>query len=328
MNGAPSPELSAILVTDSLETIRKTLAYFRAQEGSERLEIVIVAPRAAGVTADAPELEGFAQTRIVEVDDVSRPPLVRAEGVRAATAPLVLFAETHAYPRPGYVKALVRAHQAGPWAAVGPAMGNANPDSLLSWANLYLDYAPWVESKRRGVAEDVPGHNAVYKREALLAFGDDLPQQLRADHLMHGELRTRGHELYLEPDAKIDHTNVSHPWWTVVERFQSARNFAGLRARGWGWARRLAYVGGSPLIPVVRLTRVLRDVRRAGHTDLLPRLLPVLLYCLVISAAGEVLGYAFGTGRNPILYDIEVHRRRYTKASDQRFDADEQTWPG
>jgi hypothetical protein len=327
VTGASSPELSVIFVTDSLPTIEKTLTYVRAQAGRERLEIVVVAPRDA-VKADAPELDGFEHVRIVEVDNVSWLPLVRAEGIRAASAPLVFVAETHAYPLPGCVEALIRAHNAGSWAAVGVSMGNANPESLLSWANLFLDYGPWVESDNRGVAGDVPGHNAAYKRAALLEFGDELAQQLRADSLMHGELRARGHELYLEPDARVEHLNVSRPWWTIVERFHSSRNFAGLRARGWSWRRRLLYVGGAPLIPVVRFTRILGDIRRCGRTALLPGLIPAMLFVLTISAFGELVGYAFGPGRSQLLYDIEVHRRRYTRGSDQRRDADERTWPG
>ena len=197
----------------------------------------------------------------------------------------------------------------------------------MSWANLFLDYGPWVGATREGVAEDVPGHNAAYKREALLAFGDRLPFELRADHLMHAKLRAQGKKMYLEPQAKVDHTNVSHPWWTVVERFQSARNFAGLRRNGWGLGRRLVYICGSPLIPFVRLRRIAGDVRRSGREDMLPRLLPALFFCLTVSAAGEFAGYLLGTGRNPTLYDIEVHRRRYTRAPDRVRDADEELWP-
>ena len=323
-----TPEISIVLVTDRLETVRKTLAYFRAQEGHERMEIVLIAPARQEVDESAGELRGFGHVQIVEVDSVLKPPLVRAEGIRAASAPIVLFAETHAYPQPGYVKALVRAHQSGPWAAVGPAVGNANPETTLSWANLFLDYGPWIEATRAGVTEDVPGHNAAYKRDVLLAFGDRLPLELRADHLMHAKLRAQGKELYLEPQAKVDHTNVSHPWWTVVERFQSARNFAGLRRGGWSPSRRLVYVCGSPLIPLVRFRRIVRDIRRSGRDELLPRLIPALLFCLTVSAAGEFTGYLRGPGRNPTLYDIEVHRLRYTVRSDTVRDADEERWLG
>jgi hypothetical protein len=321
-----SPQLSVIFVTDRLATIRKTLAHFRAQDGSERLEIVIAAPNDT-VAEEATELMGFGDVKVVRVDDISETPLARAAVVRAARAPLVVFAETHSYPRPGYVEALIRAHREDRRAVVGPSMANANGGSLVSWVGLFLDYGAWVANDRRGTAEDVPGLNSAYKREALIEFGDDLPAQLRASRLMHQELRTRGYELYLEPDAVCDHLNSSRLHWSIAEHFQSGRKFAGQRARRWRWGRRLLFAGGSPLIPVVRLRRILRDVRRSGHCELLPRMLPPLVLVLVASAIGELVGYVSGPGRSLLLFRIELFKNRYTRPADRLHDADERTWP-
>jgi hypothetical protein len=321
------PDLSVLLVTDSLASIRKTLHYFRAQQDGARLEVVVVAPKDAALQQDAPELEGFAGVQIVEVGDIAEMTRARTEAVRAARAPLVVFAETHAYPRAGYVESLIRRHREGPWAVVGPAIANANPGSMVSWACLFLFYGPWVEAARAGVAEDVPGHNAAYKRSALLEFGGDLREYMRSDTLMHGELHARGHQLYLEPEAVCEHLNVSRLGWALREQFGSGRKFAGLRARSWGPGLRLAYAGGSPLIPLVRLVRILRDVRRSGRTELLPQLLPALILILAVGGAAEFVGYAFGPGRSTRIYEMELHRSRYLRRSDREHDADERTWP-
>jgi hypothetical protein len=320
-------ELSVILVTDRLATIRKTLAHFRAQEGSERLQLVIVAPRESAPDAGAAELTGFGDVIIVEVDDISQTPVVRAGAVQATRAPLVVFAETHSYPRSGYVDALIRAHREERRAVVGPSMANANGDSLVSWVGLFMDYGAWVANDRRGGAEDVPGLNSAYKREVLIEFGDDLAAQLRASRLLHQELRRRGYELHLEPDAVCDHLNSSRLLWSVAEHFQSGRKFAGQRARHWRWGRRLLFAGGSPLIPALRLSRILRDVRRSGHRELLPRLVAPLVLVLVASAIGELVGYVSGPGRSLLLFRIELFKSRYTRPADQLHDADERTWP-
>jgi hypothetical protein len=324
---ATLPEISVVLVTDGLATIRKTLAYLRAQAGAERMEIVIVATQPEQVSPTARELAKFAQVQVLAIDDLSSPPSARAKAVRAATAPLVLFAETHSYPRPGYVETLVRAHHDGPWAAVGPSMGNANPKSALSWANLMLDYGRWIPDDERGVIDDVPGHNAAYKRSALLEFGDDLPRQLKADSIMHAELRERGHELYFASDARTDHLNVSRLRWSVVERFYASRHFAGLRARGWPLPRRLLYIAGAPLIPAVRLKRILDFARRSEEAPPLRRLLPALAFTLSASALGELAGYAAGPGQGGFPYEIEVYRSRFVRPEDRAADADERTWP-
>jgi hypothetical protein len=326
MSGSRSPELSVVFVTDQLATIRKTLAHFRAQDGSERLEIVIAAPNE--IVADgAAELTPFGEVKVVRVDDISETPLVRAAAVQATRAPLVVFAETHSYPRPGYVDALIRAHREDRRAVVGPSMANANGDTLVSWVGLFMDYGAWVANDRRGLAKDVPGLNSAYKREALIEFGDDLAEQLRASRLMHEELRRRGYELYLEPDAVCDHLNSSRLLWSVAEHFQSGRKFAGQRARRWRRGRRLLFAGGSPLIPAVRLRRILRDVRRSGHRELLPRMLPSLTLVLVASAIGELVGYVSGPGRSLLLFRMELFKNRYTRPADRLHDADERTWP-
>lgn len=328
MNGAPPLEVSIVLVTKSLASTRKSLSYLRAQEGAARAELLLVVPEGEQVEPSAPELAGFGQVRILPVEEVYPPAFGRAEAIRAASTPLVLFAETHSYPQPGYLEALVAGSRAGPSAVVGPSMANANPRSLMSWANLFLDYGPWVETKRGGVMEDVPGHNALYERAALLELGDELAERLLADSLMHDELRARGAQLYLEPRARTEHLNVSSVRWSVGERFQSSRNFAGRRARQWTLWRRLLYVGGAPLIPAVRLKRIFGYIRRSDRPDLIPRVLPALLLALTISAVGELVGYAAGPGRaSRLLSEIELYRLPYLRSSDRELELDESTWP-
>ena len=269
------------------------LAAFRAQEGGERLEIVIAAPESAAITGDEPELHGFCRVQVVPVDDVSSMPAARARAVRAATAPLLLFAESHAYPRPGYVQALLEAHR-GAWVVVGPAIGNANPDSLVSWSSLFMDYGPWVDYAERGPKHDVPGHNSVYKRSILMALDSRMAELMTADSIMHGELRKAGYELAMEPDAVVDHLNVSGFYWAMRERFQSGRAFGAVRARHWSPPHRLAYTLASPLIPVRP-----PPADALGHPAnwALRQLLPQLLagadsLALLVSAAGEAVGYA------------------------------------
>jgi hypothetical protein len=317
MSRPEAPELSLVLVTDGLATIRETLGHFAAQDGRDGIELVLAAPRGSDVRRGARELEPFRWVTVVDVDDVPDPPAARAEAVRAASAPVVLFAETHAFPRPGYVETLLRAHREGPWAAVGPAIANANPETLLSWANLLLPYGRWIAGSR-GVAADVPGHNAAYKRSALLQFGDDLARWLRSDSVMHLELRKRGMELFFEPEATVDHVNVSTLHWTLAEHFTAGRSFAASRAERWPGRRRLLYVVGAPAIPIVRLLRILREIRRSPEASArLPQLLPVVLLCLVVSAAGELAGYALGPRYSAFLYDMEIHRMRYLRRTER-----------
>ena len=320
-----APEVSVLLPTDSFETVEKILACLRAQPRAGRLEIVLVAPPSSGLEDGDARVHGFASVQVVEATDVTALPRARARALRAARAPLVLFAETHAYPNAEYLDRLIEAH-AGPWPVVGPSIGNANPDSLMSWASLLMDYGQWVEHEGRGVIPDVPGHNSLYKRAALLEL-DDLDELMTADTIMHAEFRARGQELFLEPAARVDHLNVSQLRWVLVERFESGRTFAGMRARGWSWPRRLAYALGSPLIPVVRFRRIRSHLRRCRDAPSLGRLAPALVTALCVSAFGEFVGYLLGRGKTHNLYDMELHKVRYVGRREREIEDDRTRWP-
>ena len=50
-------------------------------------------------------------------------------------------------------------------------MRNANPKSAISWANLLIEYGPWLDPAPAGKASHLPGHNSSYKRDVLLGYG-------------------------------------------------------------------------------------------------------------------------------------------------------------
>jgi hypothetical protein len=61
-------------------------------------------------------------------------------------------------------------------------------------------------------------------------------------------------------------------------------------------AMRTLYVLGSPLIPWVRLARMLRAARTPALRAHLVRCLPALLVGLWLDGAGQMVGYALGSG--------------------------------
>ncbi len=308
-----APELSVVLATDSYKTISKVVRKLSAQSASRSIELVIVAPSPEHADVQRRELAGFHGVKLV----AARPfPLAsaRAAGIRAAGAPLVAIGETHAYPEPGWAEALIEAHR-GPWAAVGSAMVNANPDSLISWASLFLDYGPWVELAEGGPADYVPVHNTCFKRSVLLGYGGGLDELLLMEQFLIQDLKESGHRLYAESAARTAHLNISKPVAWLRERFYVGRSFASARAGPWGGPRRLAYAAASPLIPVVRFRRILPLLRDSRRTrGLVPRILPALLTALAVSAFGELCGYAFGAGRSALrCHEVEIHKARFVR---------------
>lgn len=322
MTQANSPDMSVVVVSlDGYARIRRTVAALRAQTAKRQLEIVIVAPSREVLRLDEADLQDFLSFQVVEVGPIRSTGGAVAAGFQRAQAPVVAYAEEHSYPFPTWAEALLLAHQQ-PWGAVGVAIVNANPDSIISWANLFSDFGPSVDPAVRGVTSHLPWHHGSYKRELLSGYdSEQLQNFMETEGLLHQALQARGYQLYLEPAAKSNHVNVSTMLSLIRCEFVGGRLFGAARVRHnkWSMARRLLYILGSPLIPVLRLRRTLQEVRRAGQWDeLLPQILPGIVTALVAHCLGEISGYALGAGdaawqRVP----CELNRCEFLRESDR-----------
>jgi hypothetical protein len=274
---------------------------------------VFVTPATEAIPVDTDELRGFAAVRVVAIDSVRRLAPARAHGVRAATAPLVYLAETHAFPQAGFVEAILAAHEAG-WSAVVPAVGNANPeDGARSWSILLLDYGDRLATNPPGERTRLGPHNTAVERELLVQLDGDLAGLLAPGSVLADELRKRGGKIGFHPEALIDHVNVSRPLAWAGERFAGGVLLAQARVARWSVARRLVYAAGSPLIPLVWLRRTLRVVRWRERRSEVPLLtLPLMVVGTVIWAVGECAGYlGLGGDAEVRMTEYEIHKLRY-----------------
>ncbi|HJS99654.1 MAG TPA: glycosyltransferase [Terriglobales bacterium] len=292
-NASNSPLISVILITpDSYKNLATTIRVLRAQTIRERIEIVIVAADAESLGLKRDELQVFAGVQIVFLGKICCIGTSYAAGVRRATAPIVVFGEDHCFPRPDWAEKLVLAHQQA-WAAVGPQVCNANPGTKVARADYLIAYGQWGPPVGSGEVEHLPGHNSSYKRALLLEYGTDLDDMLEAESVLHWDLRRKGHRLYLETEARTSHMNFSRfSSWTITQ-FQAGLVFAAFRAHNehWPLSRRLFFALAAPLIPFVRLHRIM------SLTDNLKRrrnLLPILAFGLGLDGLGQMLGYALG----------------------------------
>ncbi len=316
------PALSVILITpDRYSSLRKTISHLQAQDLRGRMEIVIVTPSAAALEPDEQELSAFQQFQVVEVGPITSVGPAYAAGIRNARAPVVVLGEDHSFPQPGWAEALVHAHEQS-YAAVGPAVGNANPGSTLSWVDFFLGYGPWQDPVPAGEMEHLPGHNSSYKRDVLLGYGAQLDGLMEAESVLHWDLRRKGHRLYLEPAAKTMHVNFTRFSSWIRALFHAGRKFAAFRAGNeqWSRSRRLMFAAASPLIPLVRYRRIAAELRRPGRpAGKLIAASPLLLVGLSLDAAGQAAGCLLGPGAAvEQLLCFEFQRYRHIRKRDQQ----------
>lgn len=294
------PALSALLITAGTGArLCKTINHLGAQTVCNQIELVLICPQQAQLGLTSAELAPFHAVRYVELGTNFTTAYAYAAGVHAASAPIVVSCEDHSYPQPGWAEALLAAHRDG-WRVVGPMVRNDNPETLVSWADMFICFGEWVEPAPSGGRDHVPQHNSSYRRDLLLGFGAQLPVIFAVERLLQDALRAKGHRIYLEPEAITAHTNFSSLRVWMTKQYFAGRNFGARRSQGWKRLRRWLYVAGGPLIPIVQLRRALREVRQPGRfpatAGSVARLTPVLLCGLTAHTAGEMAGYAFGLG--------------------------------
>ena len=305
-----TPQLTFVLLTpDNYETVGTTVACVARDPRSREVELLIVIENPENLNADPQATEGFHSLQVLQTPISSGSGAARAAAVRVATAPIVVFGEDHCFPQDGWIDALVRAY-AEPYAAVGPVVTNANPSNLVSWADLLMGYGPWLAPGRSKETEHLPGHNSSYRKDVLLTIDEDLAEMFEAESAMHWRLRSLGHRLYQESNARVAHTNFDQ--WGVWLRvsYHAGRVFADTRALHWSRVHRLAFAIASPLVPFVRLWRHLRQAIEAGlPLSLVARVAPVLTIGLIANAAGQCIGAAAGPGNSrATLVEWDFHR--------------------
>jgi hypothetical protein len=201
-------------------------------------------------------------------------------------------------------------------------MKNANPASALSWAAMYLHFGGTVEPENGfETAHPAASHNMSYTRAALLEVGNRLSELMLAELFLHEALFARGHRFWVEPAAATRHINLSRLRPALIHAWTGGRMYGGLRRDfgSWPLMRRIVYAGGSPLIPLLRLRRVLSQLRRTqSGRSLIPRVLPAMAVILTVHAAGEAVGYLFGMGKTRISYsEFETRRERHVRPAER-----------
>ena len=314
-----SPRMSAILVSpEGVAATEGTVRHLAAQSAASEIELVLVTPEpdAAALYDLDLDLDRFAGIRTASAAGRSNAAGYVA-GIHAATADVVVICEDHSYPEPDWAQSLLDGY--GPdVAAVGPVLLCGNPRTAVSFADFMLGFGTWLAPRPSADVEQLPGHSSSYRRDILLGYEPELEGWMEAESVLHWDLRRRGYRLHLAGGAVTHHFNLSRlaPWLQAT--FLQSRTFAGRRVADKGPLRRLAWVCAVPLIPLVRMRRVLRDVRRATVTPPMSRLLPAVVVALLVSALGEATGYAAGTGSAPeLMHNYEILRHRHLTQRDR-----------
>lgn len=314
-------ELSVVFAArGGFANTRKGIECLLGQSISPRIELIVV--------SDSPELLREIECFVMSSERLARCDFLlhlgedladdRIRGVTKATAPLVVFAEDHAFPDRNWAEEMVAAFRSSPHVlAAAPVLLNPNPESAVSRAQWFLTHGLFERggpADRFEGCEHLPWHATAYRSEMLMAeIGGGHVDLFRAEAFLQEKL-CQAHpagRLVRCMRTRTNHFNMSRLCPALLLAFHGGRIFGAVRAKrsGWGLAASVARSSAFPLIALLKVLRtapILWDrsswLRTAAHV-------PVALLLAFVHAMGEAVGTCFGMGTSAGAYaKLEYNR--------------------
>ena len=292
-------DLSVVVVSAGRAgTLSRCLDALLPQARALRAEVLVV--RRPGDASRERLHAGHPEVAWVEAAPDDNIPRMRARAIRQAGGHIVALLEDDCVVAEGWGQAVQAAQEAGHAVAGGPIA--PDPASRgLDHAVFFCEYGRFMPPFQ-GEVPALPGNNVSYRRDLVLEWLESRGASGFLDVFAHEDWRRRG--IRLQAEERMAVRSIGR--WTLdtVTRsaFHHGRAFAGQRFERGGASRpglRLAFAGGSLLLPLLKTARVAREVLgRPGHAGSLLRALPWIILFHTSWAWGEMLGYLFGPGRS------------------------------
>lgn len=272
-----------------LEGVLDALA---GQTGGVRVQVIVV--DRVGSSVRGPLRTAHPGVVLLEAPPTETIPRMRARAFKAADAEIVGVIEDHVIVPPDWAERMLEAHGRGA-VVVGGSVENAARERLVDWAAFLCEYSHCL-SPPVGVSDWLTGNNVTYRRRILEAYAGVIDEG-RWENRLHDALRADGVELLSRPDIRVGHKKHYTVREYLSQRYLYARSYAGMRVRGQGRIRRLAWGFAAFPLPPLLFGRTVRKVLEAGrHRAELARSLPLIGLFVTSWAAGEVVGYWAGAG--------------------------------
>jgi hypothetical protein len=257
---------------------------------------IIVATRLA--ESDQTRLsETFPAVRLIPAPSDTTIPVLRALGIRASRGEVVLVTEDHCIPSAVWI-ARAAASIANGNSIVGGPVENIWPSRLRDSAAFLTEYSGVVRPAADGVRNVIPGNNVAYRRDVALEIAECLNEGLWESFALE-RISAHGHRVAFDRDMLVYHCRPFDFRYFVGQRFHFCRSWAGMSRRFIPRLARAARAAASVLLPWVLLVRSWRNLAiRKRLTARFAVCAPLIFVYFCVGAAGEILGYALGSGRS------------------------------
>jgi glycosyltransferase involved in cell wall biosynthesis len=284
-------ELSIVVASKNAQrTIQQCLEAFVQQSQSNDLEILVI----DGSTDSSAEIaRDFKKITLIQADSICLVPELWKRGIELSSGRWVAFTTANFVPAKNWVAELSALLQSD-HAAVGGVFEKGTPDKISQWAIYFLRYAAYLPSRFPGLVSQLAADNAVYQRWVFEKYAE-LIEYGFWEHPLNRRLSIDGYSLFLTPALKVSMGYFSPSGDFFQQRFLHGRMFGAERAVQASTLGRLLYILTSPLIPLVLIARVTRNVlKNKVYMIKFFLSLPWILYYLLGWSLGELSGYLIG----------------------------------
>ncbi|MCS6926187.1 MAG: glycosyltransferase [Candidatus Binatia bacterium] len=289
----PHPECAVVVASFRPgPLIDRCLAALLAQQGIDRPEIVVVDSSGDG-TAERLQRD-FPGVTVIALPQQTHQALARNIGVAHTRAPFVAITDQDCIVPPDWLTRLLAWHRQGDYAAVGGAIGNGTPDSVIGTAMYLSEFNEYLPGGEARVVSMIPHCNICFRREVFRTVGPFVAVPPGAEDLVYNFLLAqRGYRFLYDPNIVVTHCNrtalSAYLQHQRVLGFGSAigRRIVPLPGHILTRYPRLAYV-----LPLVRLGRTAARlfVRHRSAFICYLLLLPIVLPGYIVWTAGFLAG--------------------------------------
>jgi GT2 family glycosyltransferase len=278
-----------------LPVIAECLDALSRQRGEIQAEVIVV-NRCRNGTAQL-IAERFPWVDLVSRGEQEGIPQLRAAGIERARGDIVVVTEDHCIAPDNWFEEIVRAHEAG-YTVVGGSVENGCVQRVADWASFLCEYSQVMSPVPSGEVDDIPGNNASYDREVLSGVSEHIKKNCW-EYYLHEELRSKGVKFLSSPAIVVTHKKQFGVRFFFAQKFHYSRSFAAMRWTRLTVRARIFYLCATPLLPLLLVWRVSRQVLRKKRLyKELVLSLPLLSLFGVSYACGEFAGYLLGQGQS------------------------------
>ena len=220
-------QLSVIIASyNSGNLIERCLESLENQNTDRPFEVVVVdssSNRMATLIKNR-----FADVRLYHFPKRKFPGDARNFGLSVAEGEIIAFIDADCRADQNWANQIFKAHQSS-HLAIGGAIGNANPQSMIGWAAYFCEFSQWMPNTPSKPLRDIAEANMSYKKRVFEEYGGFIEGTYSSDTEFHWRLGKNGHVLRFVPSILVLHHSINQFGRFLRHEFEHGRSFARVR---------------------------------------------------------------------------------------------------